>query len=164
MGNKRELRISSNLEEIYKVEQFVEEISDNYHLNESYFGNIIISVTEAVRNAIIHGNLSDNAKNVHVLAESRPEGLHFSIIDEGRGFSFKDYESLDELLKDDSNEGRGLILIHTLADEIRFTNQGRTLNMLFKITGIDNDIYEKRYHQMQKYLKKRKEIPSDLSN
>jgi len=164
MGKKREMRIPSTLLEINKVEQFVEEMSELYHLNDSYFGNIIVALTEAVKNSIIHGNRSDESKNVHIVAESRPEGLLFSVIDQGIGFPYKNFENLDSLLADEALEGRGIILIHTLADEVRFSNKGRVIQILFKITGIDNDIYEKRSRQMLNYFRKKKEIPTNLDN
>lgn len=160
MGKRKELRLPSTSTNIHLVEKFVEEISDELHLHDSYFGNILIAVTEAFQNAVHHGNKDDEKKNVHLLVESRPEGLLFSVIDQGSGFNYKDYENLDDIVARGEEAGRGLALIHSLADEVIFSNKGRVIKMLFRITGIDTAIYEKRYNQMHDYFKSHKRVGS----
>ena len=56
MRKRKEIKIGSSHDEMFKVEQFVEEISDEYLLYGNYYGNILLAVTEAVKNSIIHGN------------------------------------------------------------------------------------------------------------
>ena len=62
MNKHKEIKIESSLDEMFRVEQFVEEISDEYLLYGNYFGNILMAVSEAVKNAIIHGNRLDTAE------------------------------------------------------------------------------------------------------
>lgn len=153
MSTRRELKLESALTSLNEVERFVEEISDEYFLNDNYFGNILISLTEAVKNAIIHGNKSDPKKIVHILFESRQEGLVFTVFDQGSGFDYKSYSDRNKLLDNPDMTGTGLMLIHSLADEVKFQNKGRVLEMIFKITGIDDRVIDQRYRLMNKFFK-----------
>ena len=49
--NKQNFVFESKEENIRLVEKFVDEICDYYNINASFFGNIIIAITEAVKNA-----------------------------------------------------------------------------------------------------------------
>ncbi|MBE0641973.1 MAG: hypothetical protein IH599_08055, partial [Bacteroidales bacterium] len=62
----RELAIASDLREMHRVEAFIEEISDLFNINHTYFGHLLVAITEAVKNAIVHGNGGDAAKKVVV--------------------------------------------------------------------------------------------------
>lgn len=163
MGSKKELKLASSLENLYLVEQFVEEISDEYHLNDNYFSNIMIAVTEAVRNAIIHGNRQDPSKQVHVMVESKAKGLVFTVIDQGEGFNTKRFTDLDQLLVDARQEGRGIMILHSVSDEVKFSNKGRVVEIFFRISGIDNKILEQRQEMLESYLKTKKKIDSPHS-
>jgi serine/threonine-protein kinase RsbW len=150
---RRELKLESNTNSLHEVEKFVEEISDEFFLNDNYFGNILISLTEAVKNAIIHGNKLDPNKKVYLLFESRQEGLVFTVFDQGAGFNYKSYSDPSKLFEDPSLPGSGLMLIHSLADEVKFQNKGRTLEMLFRVTGIGDKIMNQRYELMNQFFK-----------
>jgi serine/threonine-protein kinase RsbW len=56
--------IPSISDNIRMIESFIDNAKDKYHLNDDIYGNIMIAVTEAVNNAIKHGNKGDSAKNV----------------------------------------------------------------------------------------------------
>jgi serine/threonine-protein kinase RsbW len=156
MGKKRELRLPSHQNQIYRVEHFVEEISDEFHLNDSYFGNIMIAVTEAVENAILHGHGQDPEKLIHIEAEVKPEGLIITVKDEGGGFDFRKYEDINALLSMEG-EAKGISLMSSVTDDIKFKEKGTRVEMLFKITGIESETYEKRYRSLQSYHREKSE-------
>jgi serine/threonine-protein kinase RsbW len=152
MNRQREIKIESSPDEMFRVEQFVEEISDEHMLYGSYFGNILMAVTEAVQNAMVHGNGLDRSKMVRIKEELTREGLWVTVSDEGTGFDFR------ELLEKEANPGSveeksGLLLIQKLCDEARFINKGRTLEMLFRINGIDEKIFARREAFMHDFFK-----------
>lgn len=62
----KELKISSSKESLTKVENFVEEICEAYYITNSYYGNILVAILEAVKNAIIHGNNNNPDKPVRI--------------------------------------------------------------------------------------------------
>lgn len=152
MKRHKEIRIQSSVDEMFRVEQFVEEVSDEHMLYGSYFGNIMMAVTEAVKNAIIHGNKRDKTKVVRITEEMSKEGLWITVSDEGAGFNFQQY-----IFKDTDTaynfEKTGLLVIQKLCDEIKFQHNGQRLEMLFKINGIDEKIFSRREAFMQDFFK-----------
>ena len=149
MRKRRELKLVSSMDSIRSIEEFSERISDEYFLNDSYFGNIISCLTEAVENAIVHGNRMDENKTVHVLLEEKIEGLLFTVTDQGEGYDAKPFmEGIPE-----EDRGKGIFMIRSLADEVTITNKGRVISMLFRITGIDQKVAEQRIDMLGEYVK-----------
>jgi serine/threonine-protein kinase RsbW len=56
------LKYPSLSENIRMIESFIDNAKEKYQLNDDIYGNIMIAVTEAVNNAIKHGNKSDSGK------------------------------------------------------------------------------------------------------
>jgi serine/threonine-protein kinase RsbW len=153
MNKHKEIRIESSPDEMFRVEQFVEEVSDEYLLYGNYFGNILMAVSEAVKNAIIHGNRLDRQKHVRIMQESTKEGLWIRVLDEGEGFDHSMYSNIKDLSREFGSEKNGLLLIQKLADEVRFKNNGRLIEMLFRINGIEEGIFERRVAFMQDFFR-----------
>lgn len=153
MKKHKEIKIESSLDEMFQVEQFVEEISEEFLLYGNYFGNILMAVTEAVKNAIIHGNGQDRKKLVRVTHENTKEGLWIRVTDEGDGFDYRKYAGEGKSEINFGAEKNGLVLIKALTDEVRFQNNGNTIEMLFRINGIEESIFERRVAFMHDFFK-----------
>ena len=129
--NKISIEIPSLSENIRMIESFIDNAREKYHLDDDIYGNIMIAVTEAVNNAIRHGNQSNSSKNVS-LTLSLAEGLiKFKIEDEGNGF---DYNSLPDPTAPENIEkpgGRGIFLMKHLADEVAFNERGKVVELSF---------------------------------
>jgi serine/threonine-protein kinase RsbW len=103
------------------------------NIDENLYSNILISLTEAVNNAMIHGNQLDKKKNIVVSFRKQGHCIHLYISDEGSGFDpvkVPDPTSA-ELLTEEG--GRGVFLMKQLTDEIHFLDQGRTVQLMWKI-------------------------------
>lgn len=128
------LELSSNSKNIRKIEPYVDEIMRSYCIAESVYGNILISLTEAVTNAIIHGNAEDENKKVIVCVKDiNDKNITFLISDEGSGFDpdkLPDPTAAENILK---LGGRGVFLMRQLSDGVRFADEGRTVEMRFKL-------------------------------
>ena len=127
------LTLASNPKNVARVEPFVERVFEKYALNPDMYGNILISLTEAVTNAIIHGNHNDESKLVKVELKRLKNKLAFLISDEGRGFdhdSLPDPTSPENLLK---LGGRGIFLMRQLSDAVQFSDNGRTVEIQFRL-------------------------------
>jgi serine/threonine-protein kinase RsbW len=128
---KIRIEIPSLAENIRMIESFIDNAKEKYHLNDDIYGNIMIAVTEAVNNAIKHGNRNDSSKNV-ALSLSLAEGLiKFKVEDEGSGF---DYHNLPDPTTADNLEkpgGRGIFLMKHLADEVEFADNGKVVELSF---------------------------------
>jgi serine/threonine-protein kinase RsbW len=153
MKRRKELTIHSKMDELYRVEQFVEQVSDEFLLGDDYFGNMMVAVTEAVRNAIQHGNAGNPEKRVTLVLNSSREGLWISVTDQGAGFDFRTLASREYLMTTGEGDKRGLLLIRSLSDEVGFQNKGRTIEMLFRINGIDEGVLERRLTIMQQFMR-----------
>jgi serine/threonine-protein kinase RsbW len=128
------LKLSSNPRNIALVESFVERIVKQYKLSQDLYGNILITLTEAVNNAIIHGNCEDESKVVQIQLKKRNDCLAFRVTDEGCGFDLQqipDPTAPENLLK---VGGRGVFLMKQLSDAVEFHNDGRTVEMQFNIS------------------------------
>jgi serine/threonine-protein kinase RsbW len=129
----RMLTITSNPNNILEVESYLKRLDFNAHLNPEKFADILISLTEAVNNAIIHGNKKDESKMVHIDLEEKESGVAFCVTDEGGGFNpsgIPDPTTQENL---ECCGGRGVHIMKALADEIAFTNCGRSVIMYFNL-------------------------------
>jgi len=132
----KEIQLSSKPESIIEVENFVEELSSEYNVGDDVFGNMIISITEAVNNAIIHGNNQEPSKNIQIIQsiDDDPHNiLSVTIIDEGEGF---DYNNLPDPTAPENLTmigGRGIFLIKQLADYVIFNDKGNSIELQFKL-------------------------------
>jgi serine/threonine-protein kinase RsbW len=127
----REVEFFSLPENINLIEIFVEELKDEFSLSVELEANMLVALSEAVNNAIFHGNGSDPAKRVHFHMEKNNNSFLFIIEDEGNGFNpaeIRDPTALENL---DKPTGRGIFLIRNLADHIEFDNGGRKVVITF---------------------------------
>ena len=127
------IQIPSLSDNIRIIESFIDNAKDKYNLNDDIYGNIMISVTESVNNAIKHGNRSDHAKNVSITLSLNNSQIRFRVEDEGAGF---DYEDLPDPTAPENIEkpgGRGIFLMKHLADEVVFSNNGSIVDLIFYI-------------------------------
>ena len=127
------LKIQSSKTSVADVENYVKDIFDRYHIEQELFPNILISLTEAVTNAIKHGNNYDRAKVVRLEAVFSSDKLCCIISDEGKGF---DYLRIPDPTAPENLEkpgGRGVFLIHQLSDRVQYLENGSTVKIEFFI-------------------------------
>ncbi len=129
-----QIQIPSLPENIRIVESFIDNAKEKYELNDDIYGNIMIAVTESVNNAILHGNSSNNNKNVHLKLSLEESLIRFTIEDEGSGFDF--HNLTDPTLPENIGKpgGRGIFLMKNLCDEVSFKNEGRVAELSFYLS------------------------------
>ncbi|NQT27831.1 ATP-binding protein [candidate division KSB1 bacterium] len=138
MGNwKKTLgcTIPSKLEQLKCVEKLTVQAAELTQLSEDQLDNLAIAVTEAVGNAIMHGNKKDPKKEVVIQYKLGPHAIHVSIADEGGGFNpdqIANPLNPDNLMKE---SGRGIFILKQLMDEVKFdfSSKGTTIHMTMKI-------------------------------
>ena len=82
-----------------------------------------------------HGNKSDPKKKVSVSCIHSPHSIVFTIADEGPGF---DYYNLPDPTSPENLEkecGRGIFLMKHLTDQLIFSENGRVVELNFKLSG-----------------------------
>ncbi len=132
MHHELMLRIKSCPTQIGCIESFVKKLMCNCKFDQQVYDNILISLTEAVNNAIIHGNREDESKFVNVNCEERKQEVIIRISDEGKGFN--PHQVPDPTLEHNIEccGGRGVFIMKQLSDKIKFLDSGRTVVMHFK--------------------------------
>lgn len=129
----QKIRISSKAENIILVERMIEDVCDLFNINQDYYGNILVALTEAVNNAIYHGNQANASKSIDISFETTPNCISFVIKDEGPGFS---YDNLPDPTNPENIEkpnGRGVFLMRNLADKVSFEDNGSKVILDFKL-------------------------------
>jgi len=125
------ISIPSLIENIKIVESFIDNAKERFHINDDIYGNIMISVTECVSNAIIHGNQSNPKKSVNLELKFLDDQLKFIIEDQGNGF---DQEKLVDPTAPENLQnygGRGVFIMKHLSDEVAFEDNGKKTILTF---------------------------------
>jgi serine/threonine-protein kinase RsbW len=127
----KRLKLPSDFNALVDVENLIDRVCTDLGIQEEAYGNVLIAVTEAVNNAVNHGNKLNNNLFVDVSVGDHSEQFCFNIVDEGQGF---DYDNLpdptapENILKEN---GRGIFLMKNLADEIVFDKNGSSVFIYF---------------------------------
>jgi serine/threonine-protein kinase RsbW len=129
------IKFASKAENITIVEKFIDDLRNEVNIGDDVYGNILISLTEAANNAMLHGNKADEKKEVVVSysVDDRGKNISFIVKDQGPGF---DYNSLPDPTAPENLErtsGRGVFLMMQLADMVVFSDKGATVEMQFRI-------------------------------
>lgn len=131
---KPSIVLESTQESINKVTAFIDEIysvqSDK--LKDAY-GNIIIAMTEAVNNAITHGNQNIPEKKVAVGYKQTDKSISFTVEDEGNGFDYENVPDPTDPANLEKLNGRGIFLMTNLADDVKFHEQGKRIELIFNL-------------------------------
>lgn len=114
------------------VEPFVLSIPEARRLSRERFHDLLLALTEAVNNAIIHGNQCDASKTVDV--DVRADATEFLVLirDHGNGFdpdALPDPRHPDNLMREG---GRGVFLIRHLADVVEIYPSHPGMTVLLK--------------------------------
>ena len=131
----KSLKISSKPENISIVEKFIDDLRTEVNIGDDVYGNVLISLTEAANNAIIHGNKCDEKKDVEISygMDERGKNLTFIIKDQGPGFDYNHLPDPTEPENLEKTHGRGVFLMMQLADMVVFSDKGATVEMQFRI-------------------------------
>src|SRR5580765_6485942 len=131
--NTISIQIPSILENIRIIESFIDNAKEKYHLDDDIYGNIMIAVTEAVNNAIKHGNKDNSSKNVSISLSLEDGLIKFKVQDEGNGFDF--HKLPDPTAPENISKpgGRGIFLMKNLSDEVDFKENGKVVELSFYV-------------------------------
>lgn len=127
------LDISSELINIKKVRSFLEDVFVKLNLERTHFNRIFLCLSEAVSNAIVHGNQCVSCRKVSVSISHTNNFLTIEVIDEGVGFNVEMVKdpTLSENLKKES--GRGIFLMKNICDDVLFLDDGRRVQIKYMI-------------------------------
>jgi serine/threonine-protein kinase RsbW len=130
---KLDLILESNRNEISKFEAILVEANKIFEMEMEKFINLQIACSEALINAIVHGNKEDNSKKVYTSIVFDENEFVVWIKDEGDGFK------IDELPDPTANEnllkesGRGIYIIKSLVDDFHCTSDSNGTEFTLKV-------------------------------
>jgi serine/threonine-protein kinase RsbW len=130
----KKLLFPSKIENILLVENLVDDVCEQLEIKEKLYGNILVSITEAVSNGILHGNKSNPNKNIEVSYKIKNNTLYFAVKDQGLGFDYNnlpdptDFNNIEKLM------GRGVFLMKHLCDNVYFEDNGSKVILGFKLS------------------------------
>ena len=127
------VKIPSIKENVSVVESFIENVGEKIRIEETIYGNVLVSVTEAVNNAIVHGNKEDKNKKVRLGLKQNKKSVRFIVEDEGMGCDHNTLPDPTNPKNIEKVKGRGIFLIKSLSDKTTFKQGGRVVEMLFKL-------------------------------
>lgn len=125
------LVIPSDLSNVSLVESLIDKVCADLSIHEDLYGNVLIAVTEAVNNAIIHGNSFNLNKSVIIEVIQDDESFTFRIIDEGNGFDYMHLPDPTAPENIEKENGRGIFLIQNLSDCLDFEEDGKVAVITF---------------------------------
>ena len=134
LAENQKIRISSKSENIILVERMIEDVCDLFNISEDYYGNILVALTEAVNNAIYHGNAANPKKNIDIFFKSFPDRVTFTVKDEGPGFNYSNLPDPTNPENIEKPNGRGVFLMRNLADRVSFEDNGSKVILDFKVS------------------------------
>lgn len=121
----------SSLDSLTTIEQIIEDLKTKGRIPEELYGNTLVALTEATTNSIKHGNKFSPQKKVTVYLEFRADSYTISVSDLGEGF---DYNNIPDPTLEENIEkpdGRGIYIMKSLCDEVKFEDEGRKVVMTF---------------------------------
>lgn len=127
------LSLKSAYEEVEKVEQLLTKLQDELGFNDEFYARLMLTVSEAATNSIVHGNKLDASKTVELAAYTDGQNLVVETNDQGEGFEpdkIPDPRVEDNLFKPG---GRGVFLMKEYADKVKYSEGGSKLTLVFEL-------------------------------
>lgn len=127
--------IGSNDSSVRAAEKKLKSILDTLNLTSSDEHNLLVAASEAVNNAVVHGNKRDPAKKVLLDIDCSDRNVVLGVQDEGRGFNPQNLP--DPLLPENllKPSGRGIHIMKSLMNSVnfRFTPKGTKIIMELRV-------------------------------
>lgn len=124
---------NSDRNTISRVEPILMNLKNELLIPDEKFYNIMIAVTEAVNNAVNHGNKLISEKIVEFTVRANKDEMYIKVTDQGDGFDpdkIADCTDPENLLK---SSGRGVYIIKELMDEVEInsSSNGTIMQMTY---------------------------------
>ena len=127
------ISLASETKSLLVLEEWINKLCDLYQISVEQYGNVLIAITEAVNNAIIHGNKNIANKKTDIEYNIDNQTITFTVFDEGTGFDFNDLPDPTSPENLEKPQGRGIFLMNHLADEVNFIDNGNIVQLKFSI-------------------------------
>lgn len=121
--------LKTSIFEVDNLSNYLDEALKDVKISAEKYNNILLALTEAVNNAIVHGNKNDIHKQIQLEFIITDSYIKVIVTDEGEGFDLNKVPdpTLPENLL--SEHGRGIYIMKHFVDELSVekTNTGNSL-------------------------------------
>lgn len=127
------ITMASDPKNVHRIEDFLLKMNATLKINDEKFSTLLVVVTEAVNNAIIHGNKRNPQRKVVVTCLRNGHVLVVKVRDEGKGF---DPDGVPDPIHEDNllrESGRGVFLMRQLMESVSYNKKGNEVTMTMKM-------------------------------
>ena len=125
-----DLRLSSTFDELDRAVEALQEFIPSLNLEDDLSYRVILLASEALTNALEHGNEWDENKKATLSLIKEKDRVELCVTDEGGGIHWTQRDPLAEsnMLHE---RGRGQYFMKQMADEVHIEKDGGTLRLVF---------------------------------
>ena len=137
---KKEIQIKNQVDELARVNQFVEEIGEELGLDMELQMNLNLVMEEMVSNVIFYAYPQEKEATIELLAESDGKELTFVLSDRGKEFDPKLKEVADPNVNpmDRDIGGMGIFIVKNIMNKVTYQRlEGK--NLLTMTKGIEDE-------------------------
>jgi serine/threonine-protein kinase RsbW len=133
------IEFKSNPNNIRLVKLWLDDIAMEHSVAGSVYAKILVTLTEAVNNAIFHGNKCDTSKDIKIWCEIKSKRIRFIVRDEGEGFNWNDIPDPRTCERVHLENGRGVLIMQSLAHKVKYKKKGSDVEIIFRREYNDHD-------------------------
>lgn len=126
------LTIPSNPTSINEIAPFINRCKCDCNFSDNLYHDMLLVLTEAVNNSILHGNRSNPNKNVEIDLRVGNNNYSFKVKDEGEGFDLNKVPDPTHQSRITQPGGRGVHIMRTFANELNYSDNGRCVEIEFR--------------------------------
>lgn len=158
--NNQSILLNTHSNSLCEIEKFIDDVCDQLFVNETYYGNILVSLTEFFN--LLHSNKTDNT-NISITYNSDYNKIYFTLspISEDICLSLLAPISIEKV--SDNETDKNLFLISNTVDNISLKNVD-TLVFEYDISALHKKIYEERKKLLLDYFSVTKKENTSIAN
>jgi serine/threonine-protein kinase RsbW len=126
--------LKTDFDELEYLDEIVESLSAEAGMDQEQAAGLMLCVSEAVTNGMLHGNKMDETKTVHLTAKAVNGEVVVTVQDQGKGF---DPDAVPDPLEEANllkPSGRGVFLMKTYCDEVKYDQNGTRVTLIMRAT------------------------------
>ncbi len=127
---KLELELSSTFKDLDNAVEALQDFVPTLNLDENLAYRVILLASEALTNAMEHGNKWDEEKKTILYLGKEEDQIELTVTDEGDGIFWTERDPLTEANRL-ADHGRGQYFMRTMADEVHVESHGRRIRLIF---------------------------------
>ena len=135
-----------------QIEHFVDYLCDLLKINDAYFGNILMSLTEFFN--IVVDTSSQKKVNLTYNTDYQRLTINFYPVNTATTEALNSEVNLNNVV--DSEINKRIFILNKLADKI-ITNDDQKVSLVFDISALHSLVYDDRKKKLQEFYRKKEE-------